>query len=33
MVVTRKLKVEGDTPVSELNTTRPDGEHITRTVR
>jgi len=33
MVVTRELKVEGDTLIIELATTRPDGEPITRTLR
>lgn len=33
MVVTRDLKVEGDTLVIELATTRSDGEPITRTLR
>ena len=33
MIVTRDLKVEGDSLVIELATTRPDGEPITRTLR
>jgi hypothetical protein len=33
MVVTRNLRVEGDSLVIELATTRPDGEPITRTLR
>jgi Lipocalin-like domain len=33
MVVTREVKVEADTLVIELATTRPDGEAIIRTLR
>ena len=33
MVVTREMKIEGDTLIIELATTRPDGEPITRILR